>query len=756
MASRRQEALDYHAEGRPGKVAVIPTKPVGTQRDLSLAYSPGVAEPCKAIAADPEEVFRYTARGNLVAVVSNGTAVLGLGNLGPLGAKPVMEGKAVLFKRFADIDVFDLEVASENADDIIRFCELLEPTVGGINLEDIRAPECFYIEEALRERLQIPVFHDDQHGTAIISGAALLNALELTGKAIDEVRVVFSGAGAAAIATAEHYVRLGVRRENILMCDSQSVLHVGRTEAMDPYKARFLRETPHRTLAEALVGADVFVGLSVGGIVTREMVATMADRPIIFALANPDPEILPEDVLAVRDDAIIATGRTDYPNQVNNVLGFPFIFRGALDVRARAINEEMKMAATRALAALAKQDVPEAVAAAYGQTTFRFGPDYVIPKPFDPRVLLWVAPAVAEAAMRTGVARREIDLEAYRLQLEARLGRTREVMRDIMLKARRDPRRIVYPEGEHERLIRAAVRCAEEGIARPILLGRPDRIRSKAEALGADLSRIEILDPASDEGRLERYTERLYRRRQRKGLTLAEARERIRLPIYFACMMVLEGDADGLVAGEETSYPETIRPALEVIGTAPAVNHVAGLYMMIFQHDLMFFADTTVNIDPDEETLSEIALLSAAFVERLGIEPHMAMLSFSNFGSARHPQSDVVRRAVERVKALRPELIVDGEMQADTAVVPEILRDLFPFSTLQERANVLIFPDLNSANIAYKLLTRLGGAEAIGPILLGMDKPVHVLQRGSTAADIVNLTAIAVVDAQRRAPRTLT
>jgi malate dehydrogenase (oxaloacetate-decarboxylating)(NADP+) len=737
-------------------VAVIPTKPVGTQRDLSLAYSPGVAEPCKAIAADPEEVFRYTARGNLVAVVSNGTAVLGLGNLGPLGAKPVMEGKAVLFKRFADIDVFDLEVASENADDIIRFCELLEPTVGGINLEDIRAPECFYIEEALRERLQIPVFHDDQHGTAIISGAALLNALELTGKAIDEVRVVFSGAGAAAIATAEHYVRLGVRRENILMCDSQGVLHVGRTEAMDPYKARFLRETPHRTLAEALVGADVFVGLSVGGIVTREMVATMADRPIIFALANPDPEILPEDVLAVRDDAIIATGRTDYPNQVNNVLGFPFIFRGALDVRARAINEEMKMAATRALAALAKQDVPEAVAAAYGQTTFRFGPDYVIPKPFDPRVLLWVAPAVAEAAMRTGVARREIDLEAYRLQLEARLGRTREVMRDIMLKARRDPRRIVYPEGEHERLIRAAVRCAEEGIARPILLGRPDRIRSKAEALGADLSRIEILDPASDEGRLERYTERLYRRRQRKGLTLAEARERIRLPIYFACMMVLEGDADGLVAGEETSYPETIRPALEVIGTAPAVNHVAGLYMMIFQHDLMFFADTTVNIDPDEETLSEIALLSAAFVERLGIEPHMAMLSFSNFGSARHPQSEVVRRAVERVKALRPELIVDGEMQADTAVVPEILRDLFPFSTLQERANVLIFPDLNSANIAYKLLTRLGGAEAIGPILLGMDKPVHVLQRGSTAADIVNLTAIAVVDAQRRAPRTLT
>jgi malate dehydrogenase (oxaloacetate-decarboxylating)(NADP+) len=502
-------------------------------------------------------------------------------------------------------------------------------------------------------------------------------------------------------------------------------------------------------LAEVLVGADIFVGLSVGGVMSGEMAASMAADPIIFALANPDPEIMPEEVLAVRDDAIIATGRTDYPNQVNNVLGFPFLFRGALDVRARAINEEMKLAATRALAELAREDVPDTVAAAYGEANFRFGRDYLIPKPFDPRVLLWVAPAVAEAAMASGVARLEVSLESYRLQLEARLGRTREVMRDIMLMARRDPRPIVYPDGEHERVIRAAARIVDEGIAQPILVGRPHRIRRTADELGIDLTSVELLDPAEDESRLEHYAEVLYQRRQRKGMTRAEARERVRSPIYFACMMVLEGDADGVVAGEDSSYPETIRPALEVIGVAPGVRQVAGLYMMILQHDLMFFADTTVNVDPDAEMLAEIALLSAGFVQRLGIAPRMAMLSYSNFGSARHPQSEKVRRAAERVKALAPELVVDGEMQADAAVVPEILAKTFPFSTLQERANVLIFPDLNSANIAYKLLARLGGAEAIGPILLGMDRPVHVLQRGSTAADIVNLTAIAVVDAQR-------
>src|SRR5690606_4247605 len=588
---------------------------------------------------------------------------------------------------------------------------------------------------------------------AIISGAALLNALELTGKRIDEIRVVFSGAGAAAIATAEHYVRLGVRRENILMCDSKGVITVDRTEDMDAYKARFAQRTEIRTLAEAMRGADCFVGLSVGGIVTKEMVASMADQPIIFALANPDPEITPEEVAEVRSDAIIATGRTDYPNQVNNVLGFPFIFRGALDVRARAINEEMKMAATRALAARGREGAPAAAAQAYGERTFRCGRGYLIAKPFDPRVLLWVAPAVAKAAMDTGVARVHIDLEEYRNRLEARLGRTREVMRDIMLKARKAPKRIVYPEGEHERVIRAAARIVDEGLARPILLGREDRIRRRAEELGASLTGIDIINPWLEEERLQRYADELYRRRQRKGLSRAEALERTRQPIYFACMMVSEGDADGVIAGEDSSYPETIRPALEVIGTAPDVEHVAGLYMMILQHDLMFFADTTVNIDPDDETLAEIALLSAGFVERLGTEPQMALPSFSNFASARTPQSEKVRRAVERVKQLRPELVVDGEMQADTAVVPEILERVYPFSRLQDRANVLIFPDLDAANIAYKLLARLGGAEAIGPILLGMDRPVHVLQRGSTAADIVNLTAIAVVDAQQRPRR---
>ena len=753
MADRRQDALDYHSEGRRGKIAVVPTKPASTQRDLSLAYSPGVAEPCREIAKNPEDVFKYTTRGNLVAVVSNGTAVLGLGNIGPLAAKPVMEGKGVLFKRFADIDVFDLEVGSQDPEDVIRFCELLEPTVGGINLEDIAAPECFYIEEELKRRLDIPVFHDDQHGTAVISGAALLNALEIVDKRIDEIRVVFSGAGAAAIATAEHYVSLGVRRGNIVMCDRMGVIRADRgPEHMDPYKARFAQETEMETLLDAMHGADVFVGLSVGGAVTREMVTAMAPRPIIFALANPDPEILPEDVAEVRADAIMATGRTDYPNQVNNVLGFPFIFRGALDVRARAINDEMKMAATRALADLARLDVPESVERAYGDERLRFGAEYLIPKPFDPRIMLWVAPAVARAAMETGVARREIDLDAYRQELEARLGRGREVMRDIMNRARRDPRTIVFPEGEHERIIRAAALIVGEGVARPVLLGRKDRIESSARALGVSLEGVGVVDRLGDEERLERYARKLWQRRQRKGMTLADARGAVRRSIPFACMMVQEGEADGLVAGEDMYYPETIRPALEVLGTAPGVKHVAGLYMMVLQHELMFFADTTVNIDPDAETLAEVAELAAAFVRRLGLVPRVAMLSFSNFGSARHPQSDKVRRAVELVKSHDPTLEVDGEMQADTALVPE-LRAAYPFSTLRQAPNVLIFPDLNSANIAYKLLWRLGNAEAFGPILLGMAHPVHVLQRGSEAVEIANLTAVAVVDAQEHGGR---
>jgi malate dehydrogenase (oxaloacetate-decarboxylating)(NADP+) len=749
MADRRQDALDYHSNGRRGKIAVVPTKPASTQRDLSLAYSPGVAEPCREIAANPEDVFKYTARGNLVAVVSNGTAVLGLGNIGPLAAKPVMEGKGVLFKRFADIDVFDLEVGSQDPDDVIKFCELLEPTVGGINLEDIAAPECFYVEEELKRRLDIPVFHDDQHGTAVISGAALLNALEIVAKPIDTIRVVFSGAGAAAIATAEHYVSLGVRRSNIYMCDRAGVIRTDRpADQMDPYKARFAQTTEMETLADALRGADVFVGLSVAGAVSKEMVASMGDRPIVFALANPDPEITPEEVAEVRPDAIMATGRTDYPNQVNNVLGFPFIFRGALDVRARAINDEMKMAATRALAELARMDVPESVEKAYGDERLRFGAEYLIPKPFDPRIMLWVAPAVAGAAMETGVARVEVDLDAYRLELEARLGRGRQVMRDVITRARRDPRTIVYPEGEHERVIRAAALVVAEGVARPVLLGRPERIEEKARALGASLEGVEIVDRLGDDERLERYAQRLFARRQRKGMTLADARGEVRRAIPFGCMMVAEGEADGLVAGEDLYYPDTIRPALQTLGTAPGVKHVAGLYMMVLERELLFFADTTVNIDPGAEALAEIATLSAAFVRRLGLVPRVAMLSFSNFGSVRHPQSDKVRKATELVKSLDPTLEVDGEMQADTAIVEGLRMGQYPFTTLRGQPNVLIFPDLNSANIAYKLLMRLANVEAFGPILLGMAHPVHVLQRGSEAAEIANLTAVAVVDAQ--------
>ncbi|HEY0016440.1 MAG TPA: NADP-dependent malic enzyme [Longimicrobium sp.] len=752
MSNKRQDALDYHSQGRRGKIAVVPTKPASTQRDLSLAYSPGVAEPCREIAANPEDVFKYTARGNLVAVVSNGTAVLGLGDIGPLAAKPVMEGKGVLFKRFADIDVFDIEVASKDPDEIIRFCEMLEPTVGGINLEDIGAPECFYIEETLKERLDIPVFHDDQHGTAVISGAALLNALEISGKPIESLKVVFSGAGAAAIATAEHYVSLGVRRENIAMTDSKGVIRADRGN-LDKYKGRFATTRDLHTLEDALRGADMFVGLSVAGAVTKEMVAGMAEAPIVFALANPDPEILPEDVLAVRPDAMVATGRTDYPNQINNVLGFPFIFRGALDVRARAINDEMKMAATRALAELARLDVPESVEKAYGNERFRFGADYLIPKPFDPRIMLFVAPAVAQAAMETGVARVQIDIEQYRAELIARLGRGREVMRDMMRRARRDPRRIVYPEGENDRIIRACALVLAEEVARPILLGRPDFIRERAEMLGVSIDGAEIVDPWAGPERRERYAQEFFRRRQRKGVTLVQARERMREPVFFGCMMVLMGDADGLLAGEDMYYPETIRPALEAIGTAPGVRRVAGLYMMVLEHELVFFADTTVNIDPDAETLAEIALLSADFVRRLGVVPRVGMLSFSNFGSVRSPQSDKVRLATELVKRRAPELEIDGELQADTAVLDDFRRENYPFSTLHQKPNVLIFPNLDAANIAYKLMWRMGRAEAFGPILLGMAHPIHVLQRGSEAADVLNLTALAVVDAQEHAGR---
>ena len=747
---RTGESLRYHAEGRPGKIEVVPTKPTRTQRDLSLAYTPGVAEACRAIVEDPDDAYLYTARGNLVAVVTNGTAVLGLGNIGPAAGKPVMEGKAVLFKAFADIDVFDLELDAGDPEDVIRFCRMLEPTVGGINLEDIAAPGCFEIEERLRHDLDIPVFHDDQHGTAIISGAALINALEITGKDIGGVRVVFAGAGAASVATADHYVRLGVDPENILMTDRTGVIYRGRGE-LETHKARYARDTEARSLADALRGADVFVGLSAGGTVTGDMVAAMADRPIVFAMANPDPEITPEEVYAVRDDAIVATGRSDYPNQVNNVLGFPFIFRGALDVRARAINDEMKLAATHALAELARQDVPEAVSAAYGEGRLRFGEEYLIPKPFDSRILLWVAPAVAEAAMKTGVARRELDLSEYRTSLEARLGPARELMRAIMDKARRSPKRIVFPEGEDPRVVRCTSVIREEGIGTPILLGSRERIEAVAEVEEVDLEGVEIIDPASSERRSE-YAESFWKSRQRRGVTRSDAEWLMGRPIYYGSMMVHSGAADTLIAGVNMYYPDALRPALQAIGTAPGQARVAGLYLMVFQDRLYFFADTTVNIAPTSEDLAEIAIATADFARRLGVSPRVAMLSFSNFGSVRHADAERVRDAVALVRGTRPDILVEGEMQADTAVVAEILRETYSFSQLQDPANVLVFPNLAAANICYKLLHRLGGAEAIGPVLLGMDRPVHILQRGSTVADIANLAAISVVDAQAREP----
>ena len=748
MAIRREEALAYHASGRPGKIQVVPTKPFQDQRDLSLAYTPGVAIPCLEIKDHPDDVYRYTARGNLVAVVSNGTAVLGLGNIGALAGKPVMEGKGILFKSFADVDVFDLEVGSEDPEDVIRFCQLLEPTVGGINLEDIKAPDCFIVEERLKETLKIPVFHDDQHGTAIISAAGLLNALELQQKDISKVRIVFSGAGAAAIATANHYIRLGAQPDNILMVDTKGVVHSGRTD-LNPWKQKFAHETKARTMADAIKGADVFVGLSVKGMMTGAMVATMAKQPIIFALANPDPEILPEEVAAVRNDAIVATGRSDVPNQVNNVLGFPFIFRGALDVRARAINDEMKLAATHALAALTKEDVPDAVMRAYGLTRLRFGPDYIIPKPFDPRVLLWVAPAVARAAVATGVATVPFDEAAYRTALEGHLGRARVVMRGLSVRAAADVKRVVFPEGIEPRVVRAARILVDEGTARPILLGPTDRIQSVASELGIELDGVQLVDPLTSSCK-EPYAQEFWQRRHRKGATLMEAQQRVSDPVYFGCMMLAKGDADALVAGEEMYYPETIRPALQSLGVGDSGQALCGIYMMVLPQDTYFFADCTVNITPDAERLAAIAVSTAHFVKSLGIEPRVAMLSFSNFGSVRHPESDKVADAVKLLHARHADMIVDGEIQADIAELEATLKSRYPFSRLQRPANVLVFPDLNAANISYKLLQRLGGAQAIGPILVGMAKPVHVLQRDSDVSDIVNIAVIAAVDAQER------
>ena len=741
------EALEYHSMGRKGKIEVIATKPCLTQRDLSLAYTPGVAVPCLEIQKNPDDAYEYTARGNLVAVISNGTAVLGLGNIGPLAGKPVMEGKGVLFKRFADIDVFDIEIASEDAAEVIRTCQLLEPTFGGINLEDIKAPECFIIEEELKRTMKIPVFHDDQHGTAIISGAALINAVELTNRRIEDVRVVVSGAGASGIACAKHYINLGVKLENILMLDTKGVIYKGRTEGMNPYKEMFARETKARTLEDALKGADVFLGLSAKGLLKPEWLRQMNANPVVFAMANPDPEITYPEAIAARKDVLIATGRSDYPNQVNNVLGFPFIFRGALDCRATTINEEMKMAATHALSELAKQDVPDSVSRAYGDQYFRFGREYLIPKPFDSRVLIWEASAVAKAAMETGVALRPLDLDEYRDRLESLLGRTRGVMRTIINKARTRPKRIVYPEGENERMIRCVALVRDEKIARPVLLGRPKVIQETFAALDLDPAGIDVVDPEHD-ARIGRYVEEMYRMRQRKGLTEDGARVTLRNVMHFGAMMVRLGDADGMIAGLSQRLPETIRPTIQIVGLKSGTKRASGVHVLFARDQLFFFADTTMNIRPTPSDLAEIARQAAQTAREFGVEPRVAFLSYANFGSADGPGVAEVREALTLLRQQEPDLIADGEMQADTAVVPGVLRDIYPFSQLGgETANVLIFPQLESANAAYKLVQRLGGAEALGPILQGLAKPVHFLQPHSEMNDVVYMTAIAVIEA---------
>ncbi|WP_123538854.1 NADP-dependent malic enzyme [Halosimplex salinum] len=747
-----EDALEYHRTEPPGKIEIATTKPTNTQRDLQLAYSPGVAAPCLEIDEKPADAYEYTAKGNMVGVVSNGTAVLGLGDIGAQASKPVMEGKGVLFKRFADIDVFDIELDEHDTQAFIDAVAAMEPTFGGINLEDISAPECFTMEEQLRERMDIPVFHDDQHGTAIISGAALINAAEISGKSLEDMRIVFSGAGASAIATARFYVSLGAKKENILMCDSSGIITEDRAEAGDlnEYKRQFARDVPEGDLADAMDDADVFVGLSIGGIVDQEMVRSMNENPIIFAMANPDPEIAYEDAKSARDDTVImGTGRSDYPNQVNNVLGFPFIFRGALDVRATDINEDMKTAAAHALAELARKDVPDEVVKAYGDQPLQFGPEYIIPKPVDPRVLFEVAPAVAEAAMESGAARQELDTEEYVERLEARLGKSREMMRVVLNKAQSDPKRLALAEGANEKMIRAAFQLQEQGIAEPVLIGEREEIETTTADLGLEFD-PEVVDP--ENGDYEEYAERLHELRQRKGITRSEASELIENDTnYLASVMVEQDDADAMLTGLTHHYPSALRPPLEVIGTAPDADYAAGVYMLTFKNRVIFCADATVNLDPDADVLSEITKHTARLARDFNIEPRAALLSYSNFGSV---ETEGTRKLRDAVGSLHedPEVDfpVDGEMQADTAVVEDILNGTYDFADLESPANVLVFPNLEAGNIGYKLLQRLGGAEAIGPMLVGMDKPVHVLQRGDEVKDIVNLGAAAVVDAQKQ------
>jgi len=751
---RRQEALEYHEKGRPGKIEVIPTKEAKTQRDLSLAYSPGVAEPCKDIAINKEDVYRYTAKGNLVGVISNGTAVLGLGNIGPEASKPVMEGKGVLFKIFADIDVFDIEINETDPEKFVQIVTALEPTFGGINLEDIKAPECFEIERRLKENLKIPVMHDDQHGTAIISGAALLNALELQRKKIDKVRFVVNGAGAAAMACVKLYVALGARYENFTMFDKDGVLHQGRAD-LDEDKRRFaVQQDGEWTLDKALKDADVFLGLSVGNVVTADMVKSMARNPVVFAMANPDPEISYDVAKNARKDIIMATGRTDFPNQVNNVLGFPYIFRGALDVRATQINEAMKLAAVHALADLAKTPVPDIVNLAYNQTNMLFGPDYIIPKPLDPRLLVTVAPAVARAAMESGVAQHPIDnWEAYSLELNNRLGLDNQIVRIMGSKARGNPKRVVFADADNLKILKAAQIVYDEGLAYPILLGDEKKILELAAANKIDLTDFPIINPISDETEEKRneYAEIFFRKRGRRGFNLYESRKIMRDRNYFGCMMVENGDADAMISGLQKNYPDTIRPAVQIIGTEEGVKKIAGMYLLLTKKGPLFMADTTVNFNPTAEELADITMMVAKEVRQFNLVPRIAMLSYSNFGSSNSPEAKLVAEARTIIKKRDPALIVDGEMQASMAFHKEILKDNYPFSELVDQdVNTLIFPNLAAGNIAYNLLKEVGGADAIGPILLGLKKPVHVLQLGSSVRSIVNMTMIAVVDAQMK------
>lgn len=748
---RREQALEYHAKGRPGKIEVVPTKEAKTQRDLSLAYSPGVAEPCKEIALKTENVYKYTAKGNLVAVISNGTAVLGLGDIGPEASKPVMEGKGVLFKIFADIDVFDIEIAEKDPEKFVQIVKALEPTFGGINLEDIKAPECFYIEKELRESLKIPVMHDDQHGTAIISGAALLNALELQKKKIDKVKFVVNGAGAAAMACVQLYVALGAKPENFILFDKDGVIHNERKD-LDEIKDRFAIKKREIHLGDAMKDADVFLGLSVGNVVTQEMVKSMGKNPIVFAMANPDPEIPYELAASARKDIIMATGRSDYPNQVNNVLGFPFIFRGALDVRATKINEAMKLAAVHALAQLAKTPVPDIVNIAYNEKNLVFGPNYIIPKPLDPRLLSTVAPAVAKAAIESGVAQIRIEnWEQYALELNKRLGLDNQIIRIMGNKARRAPKRIVFAEADNLKILKAAQIIYDENIAYPILLGDEKKIHSIAAGAGIDLDGLPIFDPRSDEfeDRRKFFGEMLFEKRQRKGINKYESTKIMKDRNYFGCMLVESGEADAMISGLTRNYADAIRPAIHIIGTEEGVRKIAGMYLLLTKKGPLFLADTTVNFNPTAEELADITLMVAKEVRNFNLTPRVAMLSYSNFGSSDSPEAKLVAEARKIVKKRNPSLIVDGEMQASIAFNQEILRDNYPFSELvDQEVNTLIFPNLAAGNVAYNLLKEVGGADAIGPILLGLKKPVHVLQLGSSVRSIVNMALVAVIDAQ--------